>query len=59
MRTCSIEGNASTISAASSTSRSVVAPNVVPSSAVCWTASIVSRSAWPKISGPNDITQST
>ena len=25
----------------------------------CWTASTVSRSAWPKISGPNDMTQST
>ena len=41
-RTCSIDGNASTISAASSTSRSVDAPYVVPSAAAR-TASTVSR----------------
>ena len=58
-RTCSIDGNASTISAASSTSRSVEAPNVVPSSTASRTASTVSGSAWPKRSGPKDITQST
>ena len=58
-RTCSIDGNASTISAASSTSRSVDAPYVMPASAASTTASTVSGSACPKTSGPNDITQST
>ena len=38
---------------------SVVAPKVVPSSAASRTASIVSGSAWPKISGPHDCTQSS
>ena len=35
------------------------APKLVPSSAASRTASIVSGSAWPKRSGPHDITQST
>jgi hypothetical protein len=58
-RTSSSDGTASTSSSASSTSRSVEAPNVVPSRAAVITASTVSGSAWPKISGPHDITQST
>ena len=58
-RTCSIDGTASAISAASSTSRSVGAPKLVPSSAASRTASTVSGSAWPKISGPHDCTQSS
>src|SRR3954467_15764239 len=51
-RTRSIDGTASTISSASSTSRSVGAPKLVPSSAASRTASTVSASAWPKSSGP-------
>ena len=43
--TRSTEGTASAISAASSTSRSVGAPKVVPSSAASRTASTVSGSA--------------
>ena len=58
-RTCSIEGTAETISAASSTSASVGAPNVVPSAAASTTAATVSGSACPKMSGPHDMTQST
>ena len=57
-RTRSTDGTASTISAASSTSASVAAPKVVPSSAAWATAATVSGSAWPKISGPQDMTQS-
>jgi hypothetical protein len=57
-RTFSTDGTASTISAASSTSASVGAPKVVPRSAAARTASTVSGSAWPKISGPQDMTQS-
>ena len=58
-RTCSTEGTASAISAASSTSRSVGAPKLVPASAASRTASTVSGSAWPKTSGPHDWTQSS
>jgi hypothetical protein len=58
-RTISTEGTASTISAASSTSRSVGAPKLVPSSAAMRTASTVSGSACPNSSGPQDMTQST
>ena len=58
-RTCSIDGTASAISTASSTSRSVGAPKLIPSSAAERTASTVSGSAWPKISGPHDCTQSS
>jgi hypothetical protein len=43
-RTFSIDGTASTISSASSTSRSVGAPKVVPSSAASRTASTTSGS---------------
>ena len=57
-RTFSIDGTASTISAASSTSASVGAPNVVPRSAASRTASTVSGSAWPNSSGPHERTQS-
>jgi hypothetical protein len=58
-RTISTDGTASTSSAASSTSRSVGAPKLVPSSAASRTASTVSGSACPKMSGPHDMTQST
>ena len=58
-RTRSTDGTASTISAASSTSRSVGAPKLVPSRAASRTASTVSGSACPKSSGPQDCTQST
>ena len=58
-RTSSIVGKASLISSASSTSRSVGAPNVVPAAAASRTASIVSGSACPKMSGPHDCTQSS
>ena len=51
-RTCSIDGTASAISAASSTSRSVGAPKLVPARAASRTASTVSGSAWPKIERP-------
>ncbi len=57
-RTRSTDGNASTISAASSTSASVGAPKLVPRNAAARTASTVSGSAWPKSSGPHDSTQS-
>jgi hypothetical protein len=58
-RTISIDGTASTISAASATSPSVGAPNVVPRRSASSTAASVSGSAWPKRSGPHDMTQST
>ncbi len=57
-RTFSIDGTASTISAASSTSASVGAPKVVPSSAAARTTSTVSGSACPNSSGPHESTQS-
>src|SRR4051794_5852525 len=57
-RTFSIDGTASAISSASSTSRSVDAPKLVPSSAASRTASTVSGSACPNTSGPHDCTQS-
>ena len=57
-RTISTDGTASAISPASSTSRSVAAPKLVPSSAAALTASTVSGSAWPKINAPQDWTQS-
>ena len=58
-RTFSTDGTASTISSARSTSRSVGVPKVVPSAAASCTASTISGSAWPKTSGPHDMTQST
>jgi hypothetical protein len=58
-RTFSSDGTTSTSSAASSTSPSVGAPKVVPRPAASRTAAMVSGSAWPKRSGPHDITQST
>ena len=57
-RTCSIDGTASAISAASSTSASVETPKVVPRRAASRTASTVSGSACPKIKGPHESTQS-
>ena len=58
-RTFSTDGTASTISAASSTSASVGAPNDVPRAAASVMAATTSGSACPKINGPHDITQST
>ncbi len=58
-RTISIDGTASQISSASSTSARVETPKVVPSSAAAVTARTVSGSACPKSSGPHDMTQST
>jgi hypothetical protein len=57
--TFSIDGTASTITSARRTSRSVAAPNVVPSAAASRTASTTSVGAWPRMSGPQDMTQST
>ena len=59
MRTISAEGTRSTTSAASSTSASVGAPKLVPAAAAALTASTTSGCAWPAISGPHDMTQST
>ena len=59
MRTISAEGTRSTTCAASSTSASVGAPKLVPAAAAALTASTTSGWAWPAISGPHDITQST
>ncbi len=58
-RTISIDGTASTISAARSTSPSVGAPNVVPRASASETAASVVGSACPKSSGPQESTQST
>ena len=57
-RTISTDGTALAISSASSTSRSVAVPKLVPSRAAAITASTVSGSACPKISGPQESTQS-
>ena len=57
-RTISIDGTASTISAARSTSPSVGAPKVVPRDSASATAASVAGSAWPKSSGPHESTQS-
>ena len=59
MRIISAEGIRSTTSAASSTSASVGAPKLVPAAAATSTAATTSGWAWPAISGPHDITQST
>jgi hypothetical protein len=59
MRTISAEGTRSTTSAASSTSASVGAPKLVPAAAAALTADTTSGCAWPAISGPQDIIQST
>ena len=59
IRTISADGTRSTISAASSTSASVGAPKLVPAAAAAVTAETTSGCAWPAISGPQDITQST
>ena len=59
IRTISIDGTASMISSARSTSASVGAPNVVPRRVASSTTATVSGSACPKMSGPHDCTQST
>ena len=59
IRTISAAGTRSTTSAANSTSASVGAPKLVPAAAAAPTADITSGWAWPAISGPHDITQST
>jgi hypothetical protein len=58
-RTFSIEGTASAMRSARTTSRSVEAPKLVPSRAASRTASTTAGAAWPRINGPHDITQST
>ena len=58
-RTISALGTRSTTSAASRTSASVGAPKLVPAAAAAVTAATTSGWAWPAISGPQDITQST
>jgi hypothetical protein len=59
MRTSSAEGTRSTTAAASSTSACVGAPKLVPAAAAAVTAETISGWAWPAISGPHDMTQST
>ena len=59
IRTISADGTRSTTSAARSTSASVGAPKLVPAAAAAVTASTTSGWAWPAISGPQDMTQST
>ena len=51
-RTCSTEGTRSQIVSASSTSRSVGAPNEVPSAAAVVTASTTAGWAWPRMMAP-------
>ena len=59
IRTISADGMRAVISPASSTSASVGAPKLVPAAAAAWTADTTSGCAWPAISGPQDMTQST
>ena len=59
IRTISADGTRSTTRAASSTSASVGAPKLVPAAAAALTADTTSGWAWPAISGPQDIIQST
>jgi hypothetical protein len=59
MRTISALGTRRATSAAKSTSASVGAPKLVPAAAAAVTAATTSGCAWPAISGPQDITQST
>jgi hypothetical protein len=59
IRTISADGTRSTIAPASSTSASVGAPKLVPAAAAAVTADTTCGCAWPAISGPHDITQST
>ena len=59
MRTISTLAKRSITSAASSTSPAVGAPKLVPRAAAVLTASTTTGSAWPRISGPQEETQST
>ena len=59
IRTISTEAKRSQTSAASSTSPSVGAPKLVPFAAASATASTTDGWAWPRISGPQEQTQST
>jgi hypothetical protein len=59
MRTISAAGTRRVTRSASSTSASVGAPKLVPAAAAALTAATTSGWAWPAISGPQDITQST
>ena len=59
MRTISTLGMRSQTASASRTSPSVGAPKLVPLRAAAVTASTTSGWAWPRISGPQEETQST
>ena len=59
IRIISADGTRSTTLAARSTSASVGAPKLVPAAAAALTAATTSGCAWPAISGPHDMTQST
>ena len=59
IRSISTEGIRATTSSASSTSASVAAPKLVPRAAASLTAATTSGWAWPRISGPQEQTQST
>jgi hypothetical protein len=59
IRSISTDGMRRVTSSARSTSPAVAAPNVVPWAAAVWTASTIAGCAWPWMSGPQDITQST
>ncbi len=58
IRTISTEGTRAAISSASATSPPVAAPKLVPRLAASITAEITAGSAWPRISGPQEPTQS-
>ncbi len=53
-RTISIEGTRAMMASASSTSRSVGAPNEKPSSTAFCTASTTAGWPWPRIIGPQE-----
>ena len=59
IRTISTEANRETTWSASSTSASIGAPKLVPRAAASATAATTSGSACPRISGPQEQTQST
>ncbi len=59
IRIISTESKRSATSAASYTSPSVAAPKLVPRPAASATASTTAGWAWPRISGPQEQTQST
>ena len=59
MRIIAADGTRSATSAARSTSASVGAPKLVPAAAAALTDATTSGCAWPAMSGPQDMTQST